>query len=251
MFSSTIYSQNDYQYYASGSQSFNHLFTTTNTTLNLGVKLIFKKTSLTPCFSYMYSGVVNFTGHQDYGQKFKAFELNSHQLGFGLKYEFLPVKSFYHPYLMINIDTEIFSSYRGKGLISTYEEKGTQVNFSPSDIVRKKGHYAGGSHGMGKYVTDYYFTNNYISTPLVGSFIIGNEFRLFENFYIEIQLGYMFRAFRYFYNQWLPGESAPPVNVVDTHRLKDTPHGTTVYEHYFEMGLGLNYSFSFKSKKEK
>lgn len=244
-YSATSFAQMQTKVYIGVNQTVDHYFRNTESNLHLGAELRFSKSSLILFGAYSYGGVVNYTKEKLFHKNFKPYQLDYHLIGGGVKYIFYEPQSFLRLSLIADVKTEIHSKYTTKGLILS-EKK---ILFSPTEQIYPY-YYISTSKGVPNKLL-YYHTYNYISTPLVGSFIIGNEFRLFENFYVEIQLGYMFRAFRYFYNQWLPDESASPVNIVDTHRLKDTPNGTTVYEHYFEMGLGLNYSFSFKSKKEK
>lgn len=244
--------QNNKKLYAGLSQTVDHLFRNTESILDVGTTFKYEKGRFNVFLTYAYGGVFNYNAAYKpdaFHEGFKPYGFDYHLLGGGLRYKFEPKESFYHPTLKMTILTEVGSCYRGKGLELGYELNSKEDYFplfSPTDHIYP--HFQLSYQNNDKNKLLYYHTYNYISTPLVGSFFFGNEIRLFKDFFLNLELGYMFRAFRYYHNKWLPEEQEQPIEIVETHRLKDTSNGKTIFEHYFEFEIGFNYSFSFKNK---
>lgn len=241
--------------YVGLSQTADYSFRNTESILDVGTSFKHKKGSIKVFLTYAYGGVFNYNAVSKpdaFHKNFKPYNLDYHLLGGGMKYRFKTKKAVYYPTLKLTITTEMGSRYRGKGLELGYEQnsKGNYFPlFSPTDHVYPHVQLSHQNNGENKLL--YYHTYNYISTPLAGSFFFGNEFRLFNGFFINLELGYMFRAFRYYHNKWLPEEKEPSVDIVEIHRLKETSNGKSIFEHYFEFGIGVNYTFSFKPKPSK
>lgn len=240
-------------FYTGLSQTVDHLFRNTESYMDMGPSFKFEKGSFNVFFTYAYGGVFNYNAANkpdSFHGNFKPYGLDYHLLGGGLKYRFRKEEAFYHPTLKITVLSEVGSSYRGSGLELGYEQNSMGEDyplFSPTDHIYPYYQLSNGKNEKDKLL--YYHTYNYISTPLVGSVFLGNEFQLFKGFFLNIELGYMFRAFRYSHNKWLPNESESPVEIVETHKLKETSNGKTIFIHYFEISLGINYTFSFKKEK--
>lgn len=239
----TLHSQKRLNGYVGLSQNMSLDFTTTKSNLDFGVNYNITDASLSFYGTYAYGGVVNYNSGEYFHKDFSAYQLDYHLLGGGIKFKFRDKDKFYSPTLKITFLTEIASKYRGKELISDgnhalfdptnhhypiFDEK----NYSPPKVI---GHSA----------------LDYISTPLVGSFLFGNEFKVYNDLFINVEVGYSFRIFRYKRKKWLLGEKEPVTEITQTHSLKDTSKGINEFEGYLEFGFGINYFFSFHKNKNK
>lgn len=241
-FTITCFGQEKVNGYVELYQTVNFATTNTETNLSFGVNFNLQKGSTLLFGSYAYGGVVDCDDFDFYHKYFSAYQLDYHLLGGGIKLRFRNKDKLYSPTLKVTLFTEIASKYRGKELISggnralfdptSYHYPIFNKNYSPPKVI---GHAA----------------FDYISTPLIGSFLLGNEFKIYDDLFINIEVGYLFRFFRYKYKKWLLDETEPVTEITQTHRLKDTSKGTTEFEGYLEFGFGINYFFSFHKNKNK
>jgi len=236
------------------SQNFNYRlniplkgFTNTKSNLTFGIDYKLTNTSISAFGTYAYGGVVNYTNFPTFHNSFSAYQLDYHLMGGGIKLRFRGRERLYSPTFKVIFLTEIASKYRGGKIIASVSEN-REVYFSPTDRIYKSKKPS--SNGTGGSITPHYYTFNYISTPLIGVFYLGNEFKVTDNLNINIGIGYLFRAFRFYKNEWGLSETEPKVGIIQTHSLKETNYGEIEIEGYLEFEFGLSYFFSFKSKKQ-
>lgn len=209
----------------------------TETNFDVGINKPLKRGSFNFFVSYQYGGNLKY-------QETPMYKMTYHLLGGGLKYRILNKSKIYSPTIRITALTEIYSNYRGNHL--SFGRYGDFIFFPSNEITP----HFNISHNKGE--PDkllYYQTYDYISTPLVGSIFLGNEFRIFEGFNINVELGYLFRAVRAYHKKWEPNAPEPKTEIVETHRIKNSANGETEFIHYFEFGIGINYTFPFHKEK--
>lgn len=223
-------------------------FTDTESNLHFGLNLDLINASVSFFGSYAYGGVVNYTNFKAFHKNFSPYQLDYHLLGVGVRLRLRNKDKFYSPIMKASFLTEVYSNYRGKKLIGSVSDN-KEVYFSPTDrIYENKNPKYGGSGGP--LIFENYYSFNYISTPLVGSFFVGNELKLSSDLYLNIGIGYLFRVFRFYKNEWELNESEPEVDITDTHSLKENKYGKIETVGSLEFEVGLSYTFSFKPKPQ-
>lgn len=230
------------------SQNSDYNFTISETSLKFGVKFNNSFTSISILGVYAYGGVFNYNSLFNHHKNFAAYQLDYHLIGGGIKLRMRNTEKLYSPTLKFTFLTEITSKYRGGKIIASGSES-KDVNFSPTDHIYeiKKPLYGGSG---GPIIFQNYRSYHYISTPLVGSFFFGNEFEITDNLYLNIGIGYLLRAFRFYKNEWKLDETEPNVKITNTHKLKETKYGKVETDGYLVFELGINYTFSFKAKNK-
>lgn len=201
----------------------------TETELGIGVNLALKKGSISFLMHYQYGG--NWETKDLNYQKVEMYALDYHLLGGEINYRILNRAKFYSPTIQVSLSTEIASGYRGGYLqsVGMYLD-GREYIFEPSNSSQ-----TGGLTNPNKNLAYYY-----ISTPLINSIMIGNEFRIMEGFYANLGLGMSIRSIRVGYKEWHISEPEPePV-------LKSI--STPKKIRLFDLKLGLSYVLPFKNK---
>lgn len=84
----------------------------------------------------------------------------------------------------------------------------------------------------------------YVSTPLVISVMLGNEFRLTNGLFLNLGLGYTARAVKVRLKSWNFYSEEPPSDVSKPHQMSDVR-----WFHTLDLNIGLNYVFPIKNKK--
>lgn len=209
----------------------------------------FSKTNLTfgALFPKDKFGITVFGQYQLMGNRaFKkyyntsAYRMVSNLLGGGIKLQLRASTKIYHPTLKLTVLTELFSNYKGEHLqsLNTDEYGLAPVNVSNQTYLYDQ--------------KNYYYTYYYISTPLVGNVILGNEFRLMEGLFINLGIGYSFNAFKVGFKKWGLDQQEPESEIVKPYSLRNdgNPNIEVVFRHAIVLNLGINYTFSFH-KKEK
>lgn len=200
--------------------------------LSTGISIHFNKSEL--CVLLSYSFVGNLKGNTQY-QPIKTNFMTYNILGGEIKYRILKKSQLYSPSIILNVGTDIFSSYRGRYLF-TY---GTITNNSKSvDFIYFPCNQYGSQALASKNFT-YYF----VSIPFVGNIIVGNEFRLYNNLILELGLGFNIKGATIRYKEWSKDSEEPKSDISKTHLLNNL-----YWKKGFTCRLGLSYSFSFKKK---
>ncbi len=202
----------------------------TETELGIGVNLALKRGSISFLMHYQYGG--NWETKDLNYQRVEMYALDYHLLGGEIKYRIFNISNFYSPTLCVSLSKEITSSYRGGYLqsVGMYVD-GREYVFEPSNSSQ-----TGGLTNPNKNLAYYY-----VSTPLIASIMIGNEFKIMEGFYANLGLGMSIRSIRVGYKEWHSSEPEPePV-------LKSisTPEKLRM----FDLKLGLSYVLPFKKPK--
>lgn len=250
LFSFISYSQHKVKAYTGISEHTNLLPKFLETDFDFGISIPMENSMISFFGTYGYGGNAPWMNTH-------MFDLDFNLLGGGLKIRFRKEKYVYHPMLKLTILTGVGSKYRGKFLdwegdpyevLIDYNDVSIFPYFWPANDFGPITQIDYIGHGI-DFILIGHFKYDYISTPLVVSYFFGNEFQIFKGFYINVELGYMFRAIRYKEERWMLGDSEPQTKIVDTHKLKTTSNGTTFYEQYLEFGIGINYTFSCRKKK--
>lgn len=241
------YAQEKIKGFVGLSQNSDYNFITTESNLNFGIDYDFTDAGGASFFGiYAYGGVIGYSTMTYLYKDFTKYQLDYHLLGGGIKIRFGGRDKLYNPSLRVSFLTEISSKYRGEKLIGSVSEN-KEVRFSPTDhIYEVKKPLYGGSGGP--MIFQNYLSYHYISTPLVASFFFGNEFKVADNLHINLGIGYLFRAFRFYKNEWKLDETEPEVKITQTHSLKETNYGKIETYGYLEFELRINYTFSFNKK---
>src|SRR5690554_4086504 len=242
------YSQEKLKGFIDLSQNVNYGLTITESNLNFGIDYAFTNSSISIFGTYAYGGVFVYDGVVNYNKNFSAYQLDYHLMGGGAKVWFRGRDKLYNPTFKAIFLTEIASKYRGGKIMGSLLEN-REVHFIPIEHIYEHKKWVQGSHG-GSWVFQNYKTYNYISTPLLGGVFFGNEFKATDNLSINLGVGYLFRAFRFYKNEWGLNETMPKVEITQTHSLKESSYGKIEIEGYLEFEFGLSYFFSFKSKKQ-
>lgn len=210
-------------------------FNLTETNLDLGISFPLNRGVISFMVSYKYGGNVGF-------DSIPAYKMDYHLFGGGLKYRLLDRTKRYSPTIRLSVLTEIRSNYRGKKLGN--HNYGENFEFFPWNEIGKDYHYDGsGISGVTNSAFDY------ISTPLMGGVFIGNELRIIKTLYLNLEIGYQFRAVRIKYKEWSGYQEEPLTPIIETHKLKTTENGKVGFAHYFEFSVGISYTFPFKKEK--
>lgn len=204
----------------------------TETDLSIGINLPLKVGNISFFVQYEYGG--NWKTTDNNMQEVSMYTLDYHLIGGGIKYRILNQSKFYSPTIHISALTEIASNYRGGYLKSRgYFPNEREYSFEPNNTVQ-----IGGDSPNKKYT--YY----YVSTPFLGSVLIGNEFRVLEGLFVNLGIGMSMRATKVRYKEWYSSEPEPSPNLSKTHSFDNVNWFKT-----FDLNLGINYTFPFKSKK--
>jgi|SRR5690554_1628376 len=219
-------------------------FTDTESNLHFGLNYDIINASISLFGTYAYGGVVNYTNFKAFHKDFSPYQLDYHLLGGGFLLRFREKDKFYSPTIKGIFLTEMSSGYRGEKLIGSVSD-GQEVYFSPTNRFYENNEPLYGGSG-GPIIFKNYYSFNYVSTPLVGSFYFGNEFTLNNNLFLNVGIGYLFRIFRFYKNEWKLNESEPEVDISDKYSLKKTSNGQTEIVGSLEFEIGISYTFSFK-----
>lgn len=216
--------------YVSLEQNFNFSFDyNCETNFNFGVTYPLKNSNLTLIGSYYFGGNINNRNLTE------SYRLTYHLLGGGIKYRIGAIHKFYHPALRVNLSTQFATNYKGGNLDEISDEGKARFypNTTSSYPIYKTNYQPYSQTLVGHYA--YY----YVSSPLLGSIFFDNEFKLFDDFYFSVSIGYLFRAYQYQKVSWSLNEPKPALNT-------KTINFTTLYNHHLEFAIGLNYTFDFK-----
>jgi hypothetical protein len=176
--------------------------------LSTGVSIQFNKSEL--CVLLSYSFVGNLKGNAHY-QPIKTNFMTYNILGGELKYRILKKAQLYSPSIILNLGTDIFSSYRGKYLFTA----GTVTNNSKSvDFI-----YFPSNQYSSQALATKNFTYYFVSIPFVGNIIVGNEFRLYDNLILEFGLGFNIKGVTIRYKEWSKDTEEPKSDISKTHLL--------------------------------
>lgn len=192
------------------------------TDIGLGIRKSIHNGSFNGLFLYRFGGSLIANGQ-------KPYKLMSHFIGGEINYRFFNDKKV-SPMLGLNLVTEIASNYQDQ-YIRNY---GPHGNPKPNWNVY---------HGDGFMTINYYDTYYYVSTPLIGSFIVGCDFQLTSRLNFNIALGYGFKVMNIKYKKWKEGQNEPKGDLSKTHALQN---GNLL--HCIDLNVGFNYTFPLKKK---
>ncbi|MBN9293189.1 MAG: hypothetical protein J0G96_04330 [Flavobacteriia bacterium] len=191
------------------------------TSLGIGAQINGTGGSLSILSVYQFGGSLVSNG-------LKPYLMQNHFVGGTIQYRILSESKSISPVVEMTALTEIASNYRG-GYIKDY---GPQK--FPSAYWT--------SYGNGLQI-DYYHSDYYISTPMIGNLLIGCDFRIINGLNINVALGYGYRIMKIRYKQWHPDEQEPWADLSGKYNLKD---GDLL--HCVDFQIGLNYTLSVKKK---
>lgn len=232
----SVLSQDEINGFVDVSQSSDLFINFTETDLSFGISLPIRKHNLRIFFSYQFGG--------NYGRdSIKPYAMNYHFIGGGFNYTFFSSDRVYSPTLKLQILTEIYSDYTGQKMLN--HNDGEDFMYFPCNDV-------GNLYYTDKYVIGIYGHNafDYISTPLITSIFLGNEFRIARNLFVNLSLGYQCRVIRVHKKSWNISETEPQSQIIDRYKIKRTQFGYTKAFHNFEFSLGINYTFPFKKQPQ-
>jgi hypothetical protein len=217
-------------------------FTYTETEVELGISLALKKSEILFFGTYLYFG--NLSLQDDVGEQIPQYKFNSNLLGGGIKYRVNKLSRFYSPIFGFSVVSEVSSNYSGERLaISNYEEEGEFI-FRPSNRIGEIYNFNwNGTTPM------YYNTYIYLTTPLIVNLSFENSFKIKNGLSINVGIGLSIAKRSVHYKQWNSNEEEPPTIVGELNTAEHS-YGEikTLKNIYFTCGI--QYVFSFKSKKE-
>ncbi|MDP4865814.1 MAG: hypothetical protein NWQ47_02570 [Crocinitomicaceae bacterium] len=130
--------------------------------------------------SYDYGGQFNYTDHGKSGFN----DYNYSQLGAGLKYYYLKEKDF-NLFATINITTQVGSKYKNSLLGSNDLRTNEQSSSSLSELSLYHSHYFQSYEEYDSWIGNIY----YQSTSLIATFLIGFDFKLYKELYLNFGIG--------------------------------------------------------------
>ncbi|RFC53093.1 hypothetical protein [Brumimicrobium aurantiacum] len=199
----------------------------TESTVGVGFNIPFNTGGVSLLFQYQYGG--NWKSSVKH-QIVDMYTLDYHLLGGEIKYRLFDQSSFYSPTLSIALSTEIHSNYKG-GYLDSHGILERGYSFRPTNVAQD-GELGGPTVGNNKWYSYYY-----ISTPLISSFSIGNEFRVIEGLYVNLDIGISFRSIKVGYKEWHKSDPEPEPNYIPISTENDRIM-------MFDLELGLRYVFS-------
>lgn len=154
--------------------------------------------------------------------------LRSHFIGGKVKYLFRERIKVLRPFIEVQALTELGTNFKNGYLL--------QEEYIPN--IEPSATYYYPSIPGGEYTVNYYYSNFYYSTPLVGGILAGIDIRLAQNLNLNIAAGYGIRIMKVKYATWKEDD-----NVHE--KLKTTPT-ENIYSQMLDFQLGLSYDFPLK-----
>lgn len=211
-----------------------HSIIYTETNISFGINFPLETGSISLFGNYEYGG--NWKIHSPYADRIvPAYKLDYHFLGGGVKYRILKKSKFYSPTIQLTALTEIVSHYRGNYIVrSDFNSEG--FFFQPTNYYSEPYVY-----GYPKgYIKEIFY---YVSTPFIGSILIGNEFKIYKELNVNLGIGFSMRGVKVRYKSWNTYESEPKADISNPYSLEGIS-----WLKILDLSFGLNYTFSFKKK---
>lgn len=130
--------------------------------------------------TYDYGGQFNYTDHGKSGFN----DYNYSQLGAGLKYNYLKDKDF-NPFVTINLTTQVGSIYKNGLLGSNDLRTNEQSSSSLQELSLQHNHNFQSYEEYDSWIGNLY----YQSTSLITTFLIGFDFKLYKELYLNFGIG--------------------------------------------------------------
>ena len=192
--------------------------------INLGFNVIRDRYSLGISGSYQYFKCrqqLVITPHVK-----NKHSLNSHFIGLIITNRFRETK-IVRPFFSIGLLTEISTDYKGKYL-----------DTEDYDPVKYANTYSmSGSTNV----------NYYQSTPFIGEFLVGCDFRVYKGFSANLAIGHSVRVLKVQYGMLYYNPSVKDKPITET--KIGSPY--TINLNYMTLQLGLSYAFDIHKKKQK
>jgi len=202
----------------------------TESGITLGVNLPLTKGNISFLLQYKYGG--NWETTDLKYQKVEMYSLDYHLIGGEIKYRVLDQFKLYSPTIHISLSTDIASGYRGGYLQSIGVFKNERFySFEPSNSPQTGGLISPNQN----------YAYYYISTPLIASLMIGNEFKIIENLHVSLGLGFSIRSVKVGYKEWYNSQPEPKPDLKSPSALSNTDKIKML-----DLKLGLSYTFPFK-----
>ncbi|HLS70812.1 MAG TPA: hypothetical protein VK027_04045 [Chitinophagaceae bacterium] len=170
------------------------------------------------------------------GNKISSYNsiLRSHFIGGKVKYLFRERIKVLRPFIEVQALTELGTNFKNGYLL--------QEEYIPN--IEPSATYYYPSIPGGEYTVNYYYSNFYYSTPLVGGILAGIDIRLAQNLNLNIAAGYGFHIMKVKYATWKEDE--------DVHEKLNTIPTENIYSQMLDFQVGLSYVFPLKktSKSE-
>ena len=168
-----------------------------------------------------YNLIYSYRGQYNYKSK-KFNDYNCHFLGVGIKYFLLDNEKF-KPNISLEIMTELGTKNKGN-LMRQYLTITQQSSYSLQELSQQNSHYFDDYEEYDSWIGNVY----YQSTPFSGTLLIGCDFKLCKNLYLNFGLGLGIRSIKV---------------------LKPVTRITKNYNVFSaDAQLGLTYAFPLKKK---
>ncbi|MBW7868711.1 MAG: hypothetical protein H3C31_10335 [Brumimicrobium sp.] len=158
-----------------------------------------------------------------------SYTFQSHLLGIAYEFQLLNKDKKVRPFARFNILTEVGSNYKN----------GFMLGYNPYPTYSHTPQFNGSHGSISGYINSSGF---YVSTPLLTTLSVGVDFKIVEEFHINIGLGSGIQAMKYKYLKWNDGEDYKE-------KLKTIPEELKFF-HIINANIGLSYSIPIKSNRK-